>query len=55
MEAKLLAGSTGYDVVIQAGQTLATFRQGRVLPDVGQGKACRLANLDPAIMKVVEG
>ena len=36
MEAKMLAGSTGYDVVIQAGSTARTLRRSQGLPAARQ-------------------
>jgi putrescine transport system substrate-binding protein len=55
MEAKMLAGSTGFDVVIQAGSTLERFNEAKVYQPLDRSKLTNWANLDPTTLKTVEG
>ncbi len=55
MQAKLLAGSSGYDVVVMAAISLERFVQAGVYQKLDRAKLRNWANLDPAILKVVEG
>jgi putrescine transport system substrate-binding protein len=55
MEAKMLAGSTGYDVVLQAGSTLARFVEANIYAPLDKSRLPGLVNLDPDILKVLEG
>lgn len=55
MEAKMLAGSTGYDAVIQAGSTLERFVEAKIYQPLDKAKLPLMSNLDPDIMKVLEG
>jgi putrescine transport system substrate-binding protein len=55
MQAKLLAGSSGYDVVDMAAISLARFVQAGVYQKLDRAKLPNWKNLDPAILKVVEG
>ena len=55
MQAKMLAGSTGYDVVIHAGAALPRFLKAGVYQAIDRSKLPSWANLDPNILKVVEG
>ena len=55
MQAKMLAGSTGYDVVIMAGLTLPQFIKANIYQKLDKTKLKNWANLDPAILKIVEG
>ena len=54
-EAKLLAGSTGYDVVLHAGSTLERFVESKAFQKLDKAKLPNWKNLDPAILKIVEG
>ncbi len=54
MQAKLLAGSTGYDVVLHSGQGLPRSIQAGVLQKLDRSKLSGLGNLDPAILKIGE-
>lgn len=55
MQAKMLAGSTGYDVVLQAGLTLPAMVQAGVYQALDRAKLSNWGNLDPEILKIVEG
>jgi putrescine transport system substrate-binding protein len=55
MQAKMLAGSTGYDVVLMAGITLPQFITAGVYQKLDRARLPNFANLDPAILKIVEG
>jgi putrescine transport system substrate-binding protein len=55
MQAKMLAGSTGYDVVVMAGLTLQQFIKAGVYRKLDRSKLPGWSNLDPEIMKIVEG
>lgn len=55
MQAKLLAGSTGYDVVIMAGLSLHQFVAAGVYEKLDRSKLTGWGNLDPDILKIVEG
>ena len=54
LEAKLLAGSTGYDVVVPSGAFLGRQIQAGVFQKLDQSKLPNLANIDPNIMKATE-
>jgi putrescine transport system substrate-binding protein len=55
MQAKILAGSTGYDVVLMAGLSMPQFIAAGVYQKLDRAKLPNFANLDPAILKIVEG
>ena len=55
MQAKLLAGSTGYDVVLHSGQGLPRSVQAGVLQKFDRTKLTGWGNLDAEILKIVEG
>jgi putrescine transport system substrate-binding protein len=55
MEAKMLAGSSGYDVVIQAGSTIERFNEAKTYQALDRSKLTNWGNLDPVILKTVEG
>jgi putrescine transport system substrate-binding protein len=55
MQAKLLAGSTGYDVVLMAGITLPQFITAGIYQKLDRARLTNFGNLDPAILKIVEG
>ncbi|MFN0114198.1 MAG: polyamine ABC transporter substrate-binding protein [Paracoccaceae bacterium] len=55
MQAKMLAGSTGYDAVIQSGISMPQFLQAGVYAELDRSRLTNWGNLDPAILKVVEG
>jgi putrescine transport system substrate-binding protein len=54
-QAKLLAGSTGYDVVLHSGMSLQRFVQAGVFQKLDRSKLTGWGNLDPEILKVIEG
>ena len=51
LETKLLAGSTGYDVVVPTGTFLARQIQAGVFQPLDKSKLTNLENMDPAIME----
>lgn len=55
MQAKMLAGSSGYDVVLQSGLILPTMVQAGTYQPLDRTKLTGWGNLDPAILKIVEG
>jgi putrescine transport system substrate-binding protein len=55
MQAKMLAGSTGYDVVVMAGLSLPQFVTAGVYQKLDRAKLTGWSNLDPEILKIVEG
>jgi putrescine transport system substrate-binding protein len=55
MQAKMLAGSTGYDVVLQSGMSLPRLVQAGVYQKLDMSKLPNWANLDPEILKIIEG
>jgi putrescine transport system substrate-binding protein len=55
MQAKMLAGSTGYDVVLMAGISLPQFVQAGIYRPLDRARLTGWKNLDPAILKVCEG
>ena len=55
MQAKMLAGSSGYDVVLQAGIQLNRLVTAGVYQKIDRAKLTGFANLDPDILKIVEG
>ena len=55
MQAKMLAGSTGYDVVDMAGLSMQRFVRAGIYQKLDKTKLPSIGNLDPAVMKIVEG
>jgi putrescine transport system substrate-binding protein len=55
MQAKMLAGSTGYDVVDHAGMSLPNFLKANLYTKLDKSKLPNWKNLDPAILKIVDG
>lgn len=55
MQAKMLAGATGYDVVLQSGLTLPMMVQAGVYLALDRARLTGWGNLDPDILKIVEG
>jgi putrescine transport system substrate-binding protein len=55
MQAKMLAGSTGYDLVIDAGRTLPQALTAGIYQKLDRSKLINFANLDPVILKIAEG
>ncbi len=53
-EAKLLAGSSGYDVVLHSGSQLPKFIQAGAFQKVDRSKLANYANQDEGILKTVE-
>jgi putrescine transport system substrate-binding protein len=54
LEAKLLAGNTGYDVVVPSGAFLGRQIQAGVFQKLDKSKLPNIANIDPNIMKASE-
>lgn len=55
MQAKMLAGQTGYDLVLQAGMSLPQMVTAGIYQKLDRSKLTGWANLDPDILKIVEG
>ncbi len=55
MQAKMLAGSTGYDLVIHSGMALPQFIKAGIYQKLDHTKFKNYGNLDPAILKIVDG
>jgi putrescine transport system substrate-binding protein len=55
MQAKMLAGSTGYDVVDMAGLNMARFVAANIFSKLDKSKLPNWKNLDPDILKIGEG
>ena len=55
MEAKMLAGSTGYDVVNQAGVTLRDFVKAGVYARLDKSRLPNWKNLDPDVLAIAQG
>lgn len=54
-QAKMLAGATGYDVVLQSGLTLPMMAKAGVYQKLDRARLTGWGNLDPDILKIVEG
>ena len=54
MQAKLLAGSTGYDVVDMAGFSMPQFITANIYQKLDRSKLPNWKNLDPAVLKLVD-
>ncbi|WP_179404256.1 polyamine ABC transporter substrate-binding protein [Burkholderia guangdongensis] len=54
LQTKLLAGSTGYDVVVPSANFMARQIQAGIFQKLDKSKLPNLANLDPAIMAMVQ-
>lgn len=55
MQAKMLAGSSGYDVVDMAGSSMPNFIKADVYLELDRSKLPLWGNLDPDILKVING
>ena len=55
MQAKLMAGASGYDVVLQAGLSLPQMVAAGIFQKPDRSKLTGWGNLDPAILQIVEG
>ena len=55
MEARMMVGSSAFDVVIQAGSTLQRFNEAKIYQPLDRSKLTNWGNLDPVILKTVEG
>ena len=55
MQAKMLAGSTGYDVVFMAGMSLPNFVKANIYEKLDRSKLTNWGNLDPAILAIDAG
>lgn len=54
-QAKTLAGATGYDVILQSGLQLPTMVTAGVYQGIDKARLTHWANLDPDILKIVQG
>ncbi len=55
MQAKMLAGSTGYDVVDMAGLTLPNFIKASIYDKLDKSKLPSWKNLDPEVLRILAG
>lgn len=55
MQAKMLAGSTGYDVIVLAGIDVGRFGKSGVIGKLDRAKLAGWANLDPEILRILSG
>ncbi|MGI9274783.1 MAG: extracellular solute-binding protein [Endozoicomonas sp.] len=55
LEAKLLSGKTGYDIVVPTSAFLARQIQAGVFQPLDKGRLSNLKNLDPELMNLLEG
>jgi putrescine transport system substrate-binding protein len=55
MEARMLAGSSGFDLVLQAGNTLERFIEAKIYQAIEHSKLTNWGNLDPVALKTNEG
>lgn len=55
MEAKMLAGSTGYDVVLQGGVKLPMMIKAGVYQQLDKSKLSNWSNLDTDVLRIFEG
>ena len=55
MEAKMLAGSSGYDVVLQSGLALPRMIKAKVYQKLDKSKLSNWKNLDPEILTILQG
>ena len=55
MQAKMLAGSTGYDVVVMAGISLPNFVKAGVYQKIDRTKLSGWKNLDPEVLRILSG
>lgn len=55
MQAKLLAGQTGYDVCVMAGLSMPQFIAAGIYQKLDRAKLTGWNNLDPEILRIVEG
>ncbi|MDE1179061.1 polyamine ABC transporter substrate-binding protein [Paraburkholderia sp.] len=53
LQAKLLAGSSGYDIVVPTSSYMARQIEAGVYQKIDKSKMPNLANLDPALMKLI--
>nr|WP_279635237.1 extracellular solute-binding protein [Paraburkholderia lacunae] len=53
LQAKLLAGSSGYDIVVPTSSYMARQIEAGVYQKIDKSKMPNLANLDPALMKMI--
>ncbi|WP_373504362.1 polyamine ABC transporter substrate-binding protein [Aestuariivirga sp.] len=55
MQAKMLAGSTGYDVVVMAGLSLPNFMKANIYEKLDRAKLPGWKNLDPEVLRILAG
>ncbi len=55
MQAKMLAGSTGYDVVDMAGIEMPRFIQAKIYDKLDKTKLPGWSNLDPEVLRILSG
>jgi len=55
MQAKMLAGSTGYDVVLSAGLDMPRFVKAGIYDKLDRSKLSNWGNLDPEVLRILRG
>jgi len=55
MQAKMLAGMTGYDVTLVAGQTLPQFITAGIIQKIDRARLVGWDNLSPSLLTILEG
>ncbi len=55
MQAKMLAGKTGYDVVVSAGIEMPRFAKAGVYDKLDRSKLSGWGNLDPEVLRIMSG
>ena len=55
MQAKMFAGSTGYDVVVQAGLSLPNFVKANVYDKLDRSRLPGWKHLDPEVLRILSG
>jgi putrescine transport system substrate-binding protein len=55
MQAKMLAGSSGYDVVVMNGLALQRFVKSGIYAKIEKSQLPSIGNLDPAILEIADG
>ena len=53
MQAKMLAGQTGYDVVDMSGQSLPSFIEAGIFDKLDRSKLPGWSNLDPEVLRIL--
>jgi putrescine transport system substrate-binding protein len=55
MQAKMLAGNSGYDVAVMEGISLPRFNKAGIYEKLDRAKLPKWSNLDPEVLRIVDG